>query len=178
MINKQNLWFLTLFSLILVLSVYYITMPNDLLIASNSTTEEKENETTEENTDNDETDTLSDVSEVDSLTALRVNLDEERDKEKTELKATMTKEEATVEEKNNAYEQLKNLAVIEGEEEKLEKLIKDTYKINSFVKIDNETIIIVAAKKDHDVSLANNIMRTVQGEFDTKKTITVKFEGN
>ena len=32
MINKQNLWFLTLFSLILVLSVYYITMPNDLLV--------------------------------------------------------------------------------------------------------------------------------------------------
>ena len=31
MISKQNLWFLTLFSLILVLSVYYITMPNDLL---------------------------------------------------------------------------------------------------------------------------------------------------
>ena len=90
----------------------------------------------------------------------------------------MTKEEATVEEKNNAYEQLKNLAVIEGEEEKLEKLIKDTYKINSFVKIDNETITIVAAKKDHDVTLANNIMRTVQGEFDTKKIITVKFEGN
>ena len=90
----------------------------------------------------------------------------------------MTKEEATVEEKNNAYEQLKNLAVVEGEEEKLEKLIKDNYKINSFVKIDNETITIVAAKKDHDVTLANNIMRTVQGEFDTKKTITVKFEGN
>ena len=32
MLNKQNLWFLTLFSLILVLSVYYITMPNDLLV--------------------------------------------------------------------------------------------------------------------------------------------------
>ena len=30
MINKQNLWFLTLFSLILVLSVYYITMPNEI----------------------------------------------------------------------------------------------------------------------------------------------------
>ena len=36
MINKQSLWFLTLFSLILVLSVYYITMPNDLLISNNS----------------------------------------------------------------------------------------------------------------------------------------------
>ena len=91
MINKQNLWFLTLFSLILVLSVYYITMPNDLLIASNSTTLEEGNKTTEENTDSDEADTISDVSEADSLTALRVNLDEERDKEKTELKATMKK---------------------------------------------------------------------------------------
>ena len=29
--NKQNLWFLTLFSLILVLGVYYIAMPEDLL---------------------------------------------------------------------------------------------------------------------------------------------------
>ena len=29
--NKHNLWFLTLFSLILVLGVYYITMPNEYL---------------------------------------------------------------------------------------------------------------------------------------------------
>ena len=36
MINKQNLWFLTLFSLILVLSVYYITMPNELLLTNNT----------------------------------------------------------------------------------------------------------------------------------------------
>ena len=31
MINKQNLWFLTLFSLILILGVYYVTLPNELL---------------------------------------------------------------------------------------------------------------------------------------------------
>jgi len=35
MINKQSLWFLTIFSLILVLSVYYITMPNELLVGNN-----------------------------------------------------------------------------------------------------------------------------------------------
>ena len=34
MVNKKNIWFLTLFSLILVLSIYYITMPNDLLLTS------------------------------------------------------------------------------------------------------------------------------------------------
>ena len=176
MINKQNLWFLTLFSLILVLSVYYITMPNDLLIASSST--ETEEETKKEDTSSDDEKTISEVDEADSLTALRVSLDEERDKEKEELKTTMTKEDATTDEKNNAYEQLKYLSVIEGEEEKLEKLIKEKHKLDSFVKIDNNTITVVAAKKKHDVTLANNIMRTIQGEYDTKKTITVKFEGN
>ena len=176
MINKQNLWFLTLFSLILVLSVYYITMPNDLLIASSST--ETEEETKKEDTSSDDEKTISEVDEADSLTALRVSLDEERDKEKEELKTTMTNEDATTDEKNNAYEQLKYLSVIEGEEEKLEKLIKEKHKLDSFVKVDNNTITVVAAKKKHDVTLANNIMRTIQGEYDTKKTITVKFEGN
>ena len=172
MINKQNLWFLTLFSLILVLSVYYITMPNDLLIASNSTETKEENKTTTEESYKDA------ISEVDDLTALRVNLDEERDKEKAELKKEMTNEEATTDEKNNAYEQLKYLSVIEGEEEKLEKLIKKEHNLNSFVKVDSNTITVVAAKKKHDVTLANNIMRTIQSEYDTKKTITVKFEGS
>ncbi len=171
MINKQNLWFLTLFSLILVLSVYYITMPNDLLIASNQV--DKSDTKNKVKAKNKKT-----VSEVDNLTALRVSLDEERDKEKMELKKTMTKEDATVEEKNNAYEQLKNLSVVEGEEEKLEKLIKKTYKLNSFVKIEGNKISVVAASKKHDVSLANNIMRTIQENYDVKKVITVKFEGN
>ena len=172
MINKQNLWFLTLFSLILVLSVYYITMPNDLLIASSSTTEGK-SEVKEEKKEEQET-----VSETDNLTALRVSLDEERDKEKEELKTTMTKEDATTDEKNNAYEQLKYLSVIEGEEEKLEKLIKEKHNLDSFVKVDSNKITVVAAKKKHDVKEANNIMRTIQGEYNTKKTITVKFEGS
>ncbi len=46
MINKQNLWFLTLFSLILVLSVYYVTMPNDLLLTNNGAVGSKKNEQT------------------------------------------------------------------------------------------------------------------------------------
>ena len=36
MISKQGLWFVTIFSLVLVLSVYYITMPSELLIGNNS----------------------------------------------------------------------------------------------------------------------------------------------
>ena len=35
MINKQNLWFITLFSLIMVLSIYYLTMSDDALSTLN-----------------------------------------------------------------------------------------------------------------------------------------------
>lgn len=172
MINKQNLWFLTLFSLILVLSVYYITMPNDLLSSKKATEVEKaKQESKKENEDAKVT-----IEESDNLTALRVSLEESRDEEKEKLKKTMTKEDATTEEKNNAYEQLKYLEAVEGEEEKLEKLILDTYKLNSFVQVDTTQIKVVAVSKKHDTALANNIMRTVQGEYKEKKNITVKFE--
>ena len=42
MINKKSLWFLTLFSLILVLSIYYITMPSELLLTPSKNLDNKE----------------------------------------------------------------------------------------------------------------------------------------
>ena len=165
MIKKQNLWFLTLFSLILVLSVYYITMPNDLLVAKNATTKK---ETVKKDT--------ATIEESDNLTALRVSKEEEREEEKSDLKKTMTKEDAPTEEKNNAYEQLKYLNEVEGLEEKLEKKVKEKYKLSCFIKIDNSEIKVVAVSKKHDTTLANNIMRLIQEEFKQKKNITVKFE--
>ena len=69
MINKKSLWFLTLFSLILVLSIYYITMPSELLLTTNtSNLLNEENEQEEVNVD---------IEESDLLVALRVESDEE-----------------------------------------------------------------------------------------------------
>ena len=53
--------------------------------------------------------------------------------------------------------------------------IKNEYKLDSFVSIDNSVVNVVVAKKDHDVNLANDIMKTVQKEFENKMYITVKF---
>ena len=95
--SKQNLWFLTLFSLILVLSIYYITMPNDLLL-SNENTEVVTN--TSENNE---------IEKVSSLVAMRVSLEEERQNEMDVLQEQLTSEEVSGEEKNSAYEKLKYL---------------------------------------------------------------------
>ena len=170
MINKQSLWFLTLFSLILVLSVYYITMPSDLLVSNNS------NYLKTEETNKEIDDVKTTIKESELLVTMRVNLEEERDKEVKELKSTLTNEDATSEEKNNAYEQIKIITNLSSKEKELEKKIKNKFDIDSFVKINNNDIKVVAVKKEHDVNLANSIMRLVQEMFEQKVSVTIEFE--
>ncbi len=170
MINKQSIWFLTLFSLILVLSVYYITMPNELLMTNNSKQTASSKEETEE--------TSAVMQESEILTALRVESEEKRTAEIDELNKILNNNESSTEDKNNAFEKIKGLNSIKGKEQLIEKKIKENFKLDSFVKIDeNNQIRIVVAQKEHDVDLANNIMRSVQEEFDTKMYISVQFQG-
>jgi len=94
--KKQGLWFLTLFSLILVLSVYYITMPNELFKTNNSKQEETEEVSKE-------------VKEVTAVAALKVELKEERREKVEELNQTINSDSSSTEEKNKAYEELKEI---------------------------------------------------------------------
>ena len=166
MINKRNLWFLTLFSLILVLSVYYITMPNELLVSNNG-------EYNIEPVSNEETVV---VSESSILTALRIEAEEKVSSEIEELQAILVNADATPEEKNNAYEKIKNINNVRTEEEKLEKQIMDAYSLKSFVKIDGDQIRVVIESDKHDNTLANNIIRAIQQNYDKDKYISVKFQ--
>lgn len=169
MIKKQNLWFLTLFSLVLVLSVYYITMPNELFLTSNKSKSIKAS-------NKEISSPVTSIEESELLVTMRVNLDEERTKEMANLKSTLTNEESTSDEKNNAYEQIKYITNLSVQEESLEKKIKDEFKIDSFIKIDNNQVKIVAIKENHDINLANDIMKTIQKEFPNKVSISIKFE--
>lgn len=171
MINKQNLWFLTLFSLILVLSVYYITMPNELLLTNN--TAKVDNTTSSEKTK--EEATVS-IEESEVLVALRVNLEEERQEIKADLESLLTNSTATTEEKNNAYEQIQTLNQITSQESLIESKIKKKYNMPSFVKIEDKQITVVIDNDKHDTTLANNIMRLVQEEFKDKIYVTVQFK--
>lgn len=169
MINKQSIWFLTLFSLILVLSVYYITMPNELLLTNNS------NQTEKEETTNKEEQAVIKESEI--LTALRVEAEEKRSEEINELNETLNNKEASIEDKNNAFEKLKDLNSLKGKEQLLEKKIKENFKLDSFVKIDNNNQVrVVVSGNEHNTELANNIMRSIQEDFETKMYISVKFQ--
>ena len=133
---KKILWFLTLFSLIIVLSIYYITMPTDLMIE-----EYKEEETA----------VSEEIVEEDSvLVSLRVEAEEEYLKELESLKTVLNNADSTVDEKNNAFEQIKQLSNIKGEQEKLEDEIQNNIGAEAFVRIEGNKITVVVNKKEHD----------------------------
>lgn len=162
MINKKSLWFLTLFSLILVLSVYYITMPSELLLTTNNVSSE---EVVSESLD-----------ESAELVALRVEAEEEMLLEVNNLKKVLTNDSATTEEKNKAFDKMQNLNEIRGKEEKIENIIYDTFEVKSFVKIEDSDISVTIDSNKHDKSLANKMMRKIQENFDKKVNISIKFQ--
>ena len=94
----------------------------------------------------------------------------------TTLKEKLTNSDISVEEKNMVFEELKALNNNSSKEETIESKIKSTYSYDNFVKIDNDQVRVVVGTKDHNVELANNIMRLVQSEFDKKMYISVEFQ--
>lgn len=161
MINKQNLWFVTLFSLILVLGIYYVTMGDEslsVLAGENNISKEVS------------------VKESDVIVALQVDRDEAVLKEMNEYQSILLDDTATIEEKNDAYNALQALSNSKSECEKIKKLITEKFKFDNFVKIDSDAISITIAAKDHNKEIANNIIREVQSLYDKQKYITVKFE--
>lgn len=161
MINKQNLWFVTLFSLILVLGIYYVTMGDEtlsVLAGENNVSSPAE------------------VKASDVIVALQVASDESVLKEMNEYQSILLDDTATIEEKNDAYNALQALSNSKSECEKIKKMITEKFKYDNFIKIDGDAISITIASKEHSKEIANKIIREVQNMYDKQKYITVKFE--
>lgn len=162
MINKKNLWFLTLFSLVLVLSIYYVTMPNEIF-------DESLKGEIKENSEN------INIEESSVISALKVEDDTNVMEKINSLKEKLTNSEISTKEKNSVFEELKLINTNSSKEETLEVKIKELCNCENFVKIDGDNIRVVLDSDDSSTGTANNIMRLVQSEFDDKMYISVKF---
>lgn len=163
MINKQNLWFVTLFSLILILGIYYVSIDDDVVnsLKSQGTSEAAE---------------VMEITESDVLVSLEVEDDEEKQTLLEEYQDILLDSNATAEEKNVAYEEIQKLNNNIGMEEKLKEKIKTIFKVNSFIKIKDNSISVTIAENKHDKTSANNIIRSIQEEYDEEMYITVKYQ--
>ena len=154
MINKQKFWFLTLFSLILVLSVYYITMPSELLTTSNTTSKKVKEENSNVT-----------VTETDVLTVLQVEADEERAALAAEYNEVLTNKESSTEEKNNAYDGLKQIDDLKSKEEELKKKIKEKLSLNSFVKINGKCLLLKGSKVDEEINNSKKALDVLKSDI-------------
>ena len=166
MINKKNIWFLTLFSLILALSVYYVTMPSEALLDVYRNVEENKKEETE--------DVI--VEETDIIAVHHLEEEVLVAKELDLLKMKLVDAKTTIEEKNDAYDRMRDIENNKTLELNLENQIKSELGYKSFVKIYEDKIIATISAEKYDVSLANKIMKLIQKNFKETKYITVKFE--
>lgn len=162
MINKNSLWFVTLFSLILVLGIYYVTTKeNNVLDTVNKVQEDK---------------TVVETNESSILVSLKVKDEEEMLKEMADLQTILLDDTASLQEKNDAYNSLQTLNATKGKTESLVKKIKEKLNLDSHIKIKNDNINVTVASKEHNSTIANNIIRLIQEEYPTKMYIVVKFQ--
>lgn len=156
MINKQGLIFLTLTSLILVLSIYYVTMPNELLLTTNSSYISKEEEKEKVNVT---------INNEDDFTVMKSVLNTEREEELSKLKNKLMDKELGMDEKNNIYEEIQGMNKIKAMEEKIEKILKDEFELDSFIKIKNDVIEVTIKKEENDKNLTVKIMSRIEKEY-------------
>ena len=104
MINKKNLWFLTLFSLVLVLSIYYITMPNELLQSVSKTSDEQNKKEVS-------------IEQSSIIETMKIESTEEVNAKISELQEKLTDLTISTEEKNKVYEQIKTINENSGKSE-------------------------------------------------------------
>ena len=162
MINKSNLWFLTLSSIILVLSIYYIGGINetDKMVFSANTSDEE----------------VVVIEESEALTAMRISKEEEHLNELTVLQEVLLNQKSTTDEKNDAYEKIKLLNDKKSLEEKLESKILQELKVTSFVEIDDDKIKVIISNKDDSFKLANNVIKLINANVKDNFYVTVKFQ--
>ncbi|MEC1754017.1 stage III sporulation ratchet engulfment protein SpoIIIAH [Bacillus mojavensis] len=213
MLKKQTVWLLTMLSLVVVLSVYYIMSPEsknavqmqsekspsdsgevatEKTPAKEDIKEKNGNETEKEDGTKGTKDSSSDketsaeasekgtvvteTADDDLFTTYRLDLEDARSKEREELNAIVSSDDATAKEKSEAYDKMTALSEAEGTEKQLETLIKTQGYEDALVNAEGDKINITVKSDKHSKSKATAIIDLVAKEIKTMKDVAVTFE--
>ncbi|MBT2605174.1 SpoIIIAH-like family protein [Peribacillus frigoritolerans] len=193
LLKKQTVWLLTMLSLVVVLSVYYLTAPEEnaadmtateqMEQEGNKTESKTENkaETKGENKSEKETSKNTEGSSVtiasgDEFESLRMQIEDERAKLNEELTAKMGNTELSAEERDEAYAKIEQLSETKVKENIIENLIVAMDYNAALVRVDG-TDVKVSVKADKQTKTeANNIIRLVRKEVSDAQNVVVDFQ--
>lgn len=195
MLKKQTVWLLTMLSLIIVLSVYYITSPQQT--PTDMAYFEEQEETAQEepaNTNQSSSETESDdasptndsgasdaqVSSISSdelFTQLRLDIQDARSQRIEDWEAIVTSSDATAEMKSDAKEKMDDLRTLAQKESILETLLRKQYNYSDVLvnTMDNKVRIIVKAD-NLSAKQANEIVQEAHDQLGEGKTVAVEYQ--
>ncbi|MFC4388565.1 SpoIIIAH-like family protein [Gracilibacillus marinus] len=173
MLKKQTVWLLTMLSLMVVLSVYYLNAPKQGDLAFNNEQDNVSTELLDQETNtsgvtdlSEEVDTSS-ISTDEQFAAVRLEVMNQRSLEKERLESIVASAEATSEEKNIAYEAMKEMEVMESKEAILEDTIKSINGYDHVLvrNVSNNNIVVTVQTDTLSKKEANRIIQQTKDEF-------------
>jgi stage III sporulation protein AH len=181
LLKKQTVWLLTMLSLVVVLSVYYITSPEqqgtNMATVKEEAKDPVENKSTDSKTSAGDKETvISGVASDEVFEALRLELEDNRNELKEQLNSIIASTDLPPEKRSEAYDQMKKLDELASKESVLETLIKTMGYEDALVRADGEKVRITVKAKDHSPSAANEIIQLVRTEIGTLQNVAVQFQ--
>lgn len=192
MLKKQTVWLLTMLSLMIVLSVYYMQAQpanDDFAFIFNEAPEENDSvgtisDQSEEEVGSDvaeksdeEFNETSAISTKDELfTIIRMELAQSRSSRMEQLETIVASSSASNDEKNQAYDEMQQIDRVATKELIVEETLKSENGYPDVLVRTKEDSVIVTVKTDElSQSEANKIMRMVYDEFGPMK-VEVNFQ--
>ena len=162
--NRRLISFLSLFSLVLVLSVYYVLVPvNNVNVESPM---DSENSGVVNVTDGE--DAYFESLELAKVSKINNDIDE--------LTGIVASSSSTMEEKVSALEMIAQKKKVSEQESELKKAIKEAGYSNAYVEYEDNVINILVAKKDASKSDAITIIKLAYDKLGTSYTPSVSFK--
>ncbi len=176
--NKRTVWFLTLLSLVAVISIYYINqkapMPFDGLAIFDS----KENPVTMTETSGDPDKQQPVFAESYLFEDMRMEVRNERSQLSEQLRTKIDSADYTTAEKNEAYEEMEAITKRDSAESLMEMQIIALGYPDAFVRTDGSTVnVTVLSEEGQSKQQANEITRLVISTWEEARKVEVKFEG-
>ncbi|WP_071460088.1 SpoIIIAH-like family protein [Bacillus massilinigeriensis] len=183
LLKKQTVWLLTMLSLVVVLSVYYITSPEQNMteMATQEAKEKSEAKMVESKQQaavqsKDGQTVISAAATDEAFEALRMQMNDQRNEMKEELQDIVASTDIPAEQRNDAYEKMKELDDIAQKENVLETLIKSMDYEDVLVRADGEKVRITVKAEKHSRSKANEIIQMVRTELGDYQPVVVDFQ--
>lgn len=179
LLKKQTVWLLTMLSLVVVLSVYYVTSDpkqSDMATVEKNDANKKETAKKEAAKKDENMNVVTNPADGEVFEQIRLDRQTARSEERENLTEKLASDNLSADEKSELKDEMNKLTEIAQKEKILENLIKSKGYEDVLVQADGTEMKITVRAKDHDAKAANQIVRLVTEQLGSIQNVTVGFQ--